>query len=270
MKKLTYLILFILLSSTVIAADLSDFPRLFTEHKPVQSVKGYTQSVRHVQTSMNILSILPRNIETINRIDRDRIDLGPDSINLEGDFILIGGPCQNQITKHFYPNADCLFGITDEDTIIKFEQRGQQRILVIASGSDEDLFKVSELIKSNPKILEDVNKSEVILDRKQIKEEREPEEENKIPDEIEDEVVTKKSGKCSACESEYGCLDFHEVTSINGKPFYCADNAKLAQQRDVGEACKLNHECIFNNCDNEVCGKASCWRRFVLWVKSIF
>lgn len=270
LKKVIYFIVLVILSIQVLA-DLSDYPNIFDQNRTVQSVKGHSQSSKHVQASMNIFYTLPGDLNYANRLDNNN-----EVKDLSTDFILIGGPCQNEITKHFFPDEDCSMGVKEDEVVVRLKENGDQKILLIASPSDDSLVEVTKLIRENPRLFKNKKGDQFILrpKKEESKDAVDNSETNKVKETTEAEFNGKakqvQKGICDGCETEYGCINLHDSTSVNGKPYYCSDDKQLIEQKALGSSCEFNFECVNNVCNNNVCSKTSWYSRLWSWVRNLF
>lgn len=70
---------------------------------------------------------------------------------------------------------------------------------------------------------------------------------------VETEEVTIDSPSCSECRENGNCLPFGTRLLKHGKPVYCDLDGKLKQQKDLGDYCQNNCECLSNQCSNGQC-----------------
>ena len=261
MKKLILLLIIILLSTQVLA-DLENYPDFFSKDKTIQSVKGAKQSSKHIQASLNIFYSLPEEIRTSNY--ENRLDLKGEVKDFETNFILIGGPCQNSITKHFFPGEDCFLGLNNGQTLIKLKENNKQKILLIVSGSDDSLLKTTESIRNNPDFFKGIKENEIMIESNgNMKKVKMTEETSK------DSVKQIKKLDCKGCAVDGNCIEKLSLTSINGKPHFCSEELNLIPQKELEEECQNNYECIQNRCKKNKCKEQSIFTKFTNWIKSL-
>lgn len=264
----------ILASCLVSAANLSDYPKFFDKGNNTQItiVKGSGQSVFHSIAALEVLATLPREFyENIN----NKLDSDTD-INMRSDFILIGGPCQNRITKQFVDNPDdCSLGLKEEEILFKLVENGQT-VMIIVSAKDSDYRKVGSILRDRGTVKSfQGNKIKVggktleigtTLEKNTV----EVKEEKKEEAEFTDRADQVEKGICGGCVTENGCLSVGDLTSINGKPNFCNENKEFQMQQDLGGSCTKNIECVTGFCKSSKCAEKTWWYRFWIWLTNLF
>ncbi len=278
MKIGVLLIALLILSSTLVsAAQISDYPKFFDKgnNTKITIVKGSGQSALHSIAALDVLATLPREFyaNIHNKLDADS------DIDMKSDFILIGGPCQNRITKQFVDNPDdCSLGLKEGETLFKLID-GSQTILIIVTGKDSDYRKIGSILRDRGTV-KSLKGNEIKLGGKTLEINDKPAEKKAEPKPVEKKEEEKpaftdradqvEKGVCDGCVTENGCLLVGDLTSINGKPHFCNDKKEFQMQNDLGGSCSNNLECVTGFCQSSKCAEKTWWFSFWVWLKNLF
>ena len=277
-KKILLISLILLISSlSVLAVNLSDYPKFLDKGKntKITIVKGSGQSSIHAIAALDVLSTLPREWYKTNifsKLDSDG-DIDPNS-----DFILIGGPCNNKITKRFVENPDdCAQGATPGNSIIKVVG-DKQIVVMLFAATDADYRTLGKTLATQkfPKADKVIVAGDSIKEAPKEEPKKEPvkvvvappKEEPKK--EFTDRAAEVAKGVCDGCVTENGCLSLGDLTSISGKSHYCSENKELKMQQDINGSCTQNIECVTSYCNSGTCQEKSWLHKFWIWLKNLF
>lgn len=194
----------VLVSGFVLAYSLDDYPKLLKKDGKVnlQIVMGKNAPGIHPLVATDI--ILGLKAEGFGPGINNRIDY--EVKDFSTDFILVGGPCENTVTKKFF-DEDCKMGLSPGQYLIKYkEESGHSIILVFGYGEDE-IRKAGDLMRNQPyqlkgneyiggqKAVEEQPKEIPQEQPQQPKQEEQPKEEEPPKEEAQPKPAEKKSKK---------------------------------------------------------------------------
>ena len=151
-----------------------------------------------------------------------------------GDFVFIGGPCRNKAVQQVITVTDCSLGEAYGKTVLKLIEHEDKHILILAGINDKEMRKVAKQLRDKEITLE--NNTYVTGEVIPVKEQFLEEEKKELCD----------------CMLNDQCLHQWELGSDAGKPVYCY-NGELIPQKEVGEPCQSDLECIRGICQEKVC-----------------
>jgi len=158
-----YIILFVLLSISVIAVDLSDYPDMFIEdgwlnaiiavgkHAPSSDTIAVTNIALGLQKDcvstvvecdpicreVHIVNPIP---STVNKFDTEIPD--PRATNV----ISVGSPCVNQVSQELIGEADCTMGVQDDQVYLQLFSDDSTHQMVVFGGNDQDTISASRML----------------------------------------------------------------------------------------------------------------------------
>ena len=237
------------------AADLSDFPEPFVVNHYTAGfadVMGADYVGKHSVVAAEIIySLRPVEGNFITRLDTEIL-----TTYQNYDLLLIGDPCQNQITAKVLGTNECGMGLKPGEAIIKLVDNGGKKALIVA-GHDFDSLRRAGLILAHYQDYDFIG-NEYKIEAEQDSGIETVEPAPSIP------IVTNYVGKCDGCLVAQSCLKKGEI--IFGT--YC-DGSQMQEFKPKGESCNENYECISNYCNGK-CSNKSLWQSFLSWIKNIF
>lgn len=130
-------ILLIVLVSSVIAADLSNFPAMFIEINTanVLVVVGKAAKAEDVLGAIGIVTMLQTEVGVSGRLDIAKLDSEVDDLEAQNTLI-IGGPCANSVAAELmgYPK-NCLKGFELGKGFIRIYEHDNGNIAILAAGT---------------------------------------------------------------------------------------------------------------------------------------
>lgn len=246
MRRTLFVLVFLFSLSVASAVDLSDYP-MFSE--PIQVVVGSDVPGLHSVTATDIMF-------TLTGYDKKAINmrLANEVSDFSTDFVLIGGPCVNAVTKHFYPDAGC----TLEGSGVYYLPNGEQNVVTVVASNDDTLRELGLAVRHSSHELS----GEKYTLPGAVVEEVAPVEDPAV-------VVAPATPTCTGCLVGSECLTNGQVTSVQGVGHYCF-GTELVAQLSSGE-CSVDAACLSGTCDDGWCRPlASEALGFFGWIKAWF
>ena len=267
MKRLLFLLIF-LVSLSLVTATLENYPEPYVRDHyadDLYAVLGRAHATTHSIASTNvILGVAPVNGNFYTRLE-DEVT------SLNHNFIAIGNPCENTLTKRLLNTNNCDLGLTIGEGAIKHvTNNGYNSIIVI--GTDKDSLIRASLVLKNYGNYDldgdtfivsasgDVRKGELNLINTQ----------NNVISQTAPPVAQNTSQKqitqgCNGCLVDKTCVEEGKV--ILNK--YCEGKNLIEQKKDK-ENCVRNIECLSGTCTDGKCGKIGFIDSIISWFKGLF
>lgn len=246
------LLLIFLLLVPLAFADLSDYPKPFVvDHNTdgLASVMGTNYVGKHSVVAAEITySLRPIEGNYITRLDNEIL-----TTYQNYDLILIGDPCQNQITAKLLKTTECGMGLQPGEAIIKLVDNGAHKALIVAGYDFESLRNAGILLAHYKNYDLTGNEYKIIPEQGA----------GTAPIEPVAPTPTKPV-KCTGCLVAQSCLAKGDI--VLGQ--YC-DGSQMKDFKAKGEACTGNYECISKYC-NTTCTNKGIFTRIFEWLKNLF
>ncbi len=137
MKKALILGVFLLMLTSVFAADLSNFPDMFIGDNTanVLVVVGKAAKAEDVLGAVGIVTMLQTEMWVTERLDIAKLDSEVSDLEAQNT-IVIGGPCANSAAAELigYP-ANCLKGFELGKGFIRIYENDNGNIAILAAGT---------------------------------------------------------------------------------------------------------------------------------------
>ena len=268
MKKL--LILFILLVSlSAVNATMEDYPEPYVKDHytdDLYAVLGRAHATTHSIASTNvILGVGPVNGNFNTRFE-DEIT------SLNHNFIAIGNPCENTLTKRLLNTANCDLGLTIGEGAIKHVTNNGYNSIIVIGTDRESLIRASLVLKNygnydldgDTFIVSasgDIRKGELNLANTQNNAVTQP----PIQPSVQNTPQKQITQECNGCLVDKTCVEEGKI--ILNK--YC-EGKNLIEQKKDNENCVRNIECISGTCADGKCGKIGFIDSIISWFKGLF
>ena len=160
-KTIVYFLIFTCFLSIVYAADLSDFPDMFIEDGKLNAliVVGNDAPSSDVIAQTNLAlfftSYLGKPVTGYSKLASE-VD------NLEQNLILIGSPCNNDISLEILDAETCNEGLEQGEAIIKLVEGDENSYLMVMSGSDKGVREAANVLANYEDY--NLNGDEFVLD----------------------------------------------------------------------------------------------------------
>ena len=267
MKKL--LILFILLVSlSIVNATMEDYPEPYVKDHytdDLYAVLGRAHATTHSIASTNvILGVGPVNGNFNTRFE-DEIT------SLNHNFIAIGNPCENTLTKRLLNTANCDLGLTIGEGAIKHVTNNGYNSIIVIGTDRESLIRASLVLKNYGNYDLDgdtfivsasgaIRKGELNLVSTQNTVINQP-----APTVVQNTPQKQVTQGCNGCLVDKTCVEEGKI--ILNK--YC-EGKNLIEQKKDNENCVRNIECLSGTCTDGKCGKIGFIDSIISWFKGLF
>lgn len=265
MKKLLILALF-LSSLSLVTATLENYPEPYVKDHytdDLYAVLGRAHATTHSIASTNvILGVAPVNGNFNTRFE-DEIT------SLNHNFIVIGNPCENTLTKRLLNTNNCDLGLTIGEGAIKHVTNNGYNSIIIIGTNKDSLIRTSLVLKNYGNYDLDGDTFIVNADGDIREGELNLVAQNNTVSQPPTNVVQNTSQKqssqaCNGCLVDKTCVE-------NGKVIlnkYC-DGKNLIEQKKDKEYCIRNIECLTGSCIEGKCSKIGSLNNIISWLKGL-
>ncbi|MBN1645165.1 hypothetical protein JW851_03980 [Candidatus Woesearchaeota archaeon] len=246
---------------TATGIDLSYYPKMFISNGKLNAelVVGDQAPADDVVAAIDIVTFFG----PLKQVKPTK--LASEIYEYEKNIISIGRPCDNAVTAQIlranaqdYGN-DCSIGLKSGQAMVRlFEYNGYKHMLLMGFSRLEtrQAARAISMTKMNGNKYIFNFKSGVMPTKEDFTTTTEI-----VPEETKQEqsppVITKKP-ECNGCEKNGACLlTGIRIIEKDSTPFYCDIDSDLKKQKENGNACQNNYECLSNDCHDGVCQSIS-------------
>ncbi len=239
-KKL--LILIILLSS-IVFADLSNYPEPFIVNERYNNltvVIGSGDIPPNSYAATQIILGMPTNQGDSNSFLDTQIS------NLNRNMIIVGTPCTNMLVARFLETQNCNVNLNSGEGLIKLMKNERNTILIITGYDSKEIKNIGDILRNYQKY--NLEGDTLIVKGSEIQ---------------------KYNYTSPVVEQPKIINECKTVGEIITNKYYCSVNKKITPLKELDKACVNNYECLNQDCYNSQCYQGL-FSKLWDWIKSLF